>query len=209
MTRPIQPGDFVTVDYGYATKSYTITSIAQDGIYFQSENGLSLIDMIDNQYIIQGLTVPHTLTFQTGIETIVKSVVPIKPKSPKPNKTKVRGGREPPLPEQGDKGTILTVLFDERGNIEGPITNYKFEVERVLRNGQNLDIKLYSGNTYGQGLYDRIIRLYWVRKGGHYEIRLDTKITTKYLRNREIFPTVCFAKDNGRCYRLARGEAHI
>lgn len=74
MLRSLHVGDLVVIDYGYANLTCYVTKITPEGIYFQSENGESIVVYDGNKYIVQGLNVPHTVTFR---ESLIKVLPPI------------------------------------------------------------------------------------------------------------------------------------
>lgn len=63
MERDIRAGDLIVINYGHTSQSYPITEIAAEGIYFRSDDGESLAVPAQGRYVIQGLTVPHEVTF--------------------------------------------------------------------------------------------------------------------------------------------------
>jgi hypothetical protein len=181
MERPIQPGDLIVIDYGYTKQSYPITEIAPEGIYFRSENGesLAIVDAF-GKYMVQGLEPFHVITFAAGPEpmipqpTIPAPIIPqptvpppiIPQLAPKqPGQTKPKTGIDLPFVAQiGDRGTIYTPLFDDTGRLTRATAAYPFVVERVLRNGQNVVIRLEAETLMTRPR----ITLYWRRKRGYF-----------------------------------------
>lgn len=143
----------LTIDYGFTTRSYPITQIM-----FQAEDGTSVASYTPNGYVVDGLTVPHTITL-TQVQPQVEQP-PIQPQVQQPTtkpppKTKHKGGLTPgrgrgmpPEPMKvGQTGRIwgLGTRYDDEGNAVRPSGTYRFTVTRVLRNGSNVIITMEDG----------------------------------------------------------------
>lgn len=162
MERTIQPGDYITITY--APVSFPITQITAEGIYFRTPDGESLSVPNQGEYIIQGLTVPHKVTFDIAPQAAqVPQVTPPDQTTqpallfPPTKPTKPKGVRKPPAPgisqpdpiQPGQTGKVygLGAMYNDEGNKVRPYGEYRFTALRTLRNGSNVIIQLQDGSS--------------------------------------------------------------
>lgn len=148
----------LTIDYGFTTRSYPITQIM-----FQAEDGTSVATYTPDGYVVDGLTVPHNITIDQVQAPQVPQVQPNRvtmPQVPRVRTTQVeyetvpqyslRPGelRPPPVVKVGQTGRIsgLGATYNDEGKEVRRWGTYRFTVERVLRNGSNVVIRVEDGH---------------------------------------------------------------
>lgn len=164
---------------------------------FRSENGDSVATVSNTGLFVEGLDIPHTITL-TPIEQIAQVTIPKpipevfekKPKIPE-KKDPHHNVLEPLRHEVHDTGYISGpgAGYNDEGIkvreadlipdlYKGPI-KYRYRIERILRKGKNIIIKLEDGSTLTLRWRSHI----WFPTGKGWTVKTEKEYVPLYMKS--------------------------